>query len=224
MKHVVIPHQQEALDRFSDVLNVILCDLDDYYYRGDWLAPQLRMSANSSVVRTFIYGAVDRIIADFAAEYVPHYNELFAETTTLKPNAVALVLGTQIREDRDEKPVDLMGNAEEVKKYHHGHTTTLDRLMRMNATGPAAIIYQDLDVPIAALIRLVIAETFASMFRGNLEGAQHYPPAALYLVKRVQDVKVDSRLVVGADLVWIPVVPENQEIGSVLDKILRLDE
>jgi hypothetical protein len=175
-----------------------------------------------------VLGCVDQILIRFAQAYhcPDHFNKnnLNFVLVTTRPNGAELV---QLPYPLDE---DMLGEHPIIRKEFCGrYTATFDRLLFLYGVGASEILFANLTTSVENLINLILSSLFVRMERGESERdssemPSSFPPARLCVAKRVQDVPIDSRLVVGSDFVWIPVIPEGKFMRGILDKLLGFEE
>lgn len=220
MKHAIIPHREEALKTFETFIRNLQAHLLEYYYSGTWI----NEPRGSFTIQAFVLGMVDRILLHLAKEYysADHFNKQSASfvLVTARPAGAELI---QLPYLLDE---DLLGG---MSKFHGRFLAPFERLLYLYGLSPAAILYASVTTSIDNLISLVLGDVFVRMERGELTNEDPTkmpvcPPTRLCVAKRVQDVTIDSRLVIGADVVWIPVVPEGKFMRGIMDVILGYEE
>jgi hypothetical protein len=217
MKPAIIAHQAAALTDFQVFVWGLQGYLLEYYYGGTWL----NEDRGSSPIHAFVLGCVDQILIRFAQAYhcPDHFNKnnLNFVLVTTRPNGAELV---QLPYPLDE---DMLGEHPVIRKEFCGrYTATFDRLLFLYGVGASEILFANLTTSVENLINLILSSLFVRMERGESERdssemPSSFPPARLCVAKRVQDVPIDSRLVVGSDFVWIPVIPEGKFMRGILD-------
>jgi hypothetical protein len=221
MKPAIIAHQASALTDFQVFIWGLQGYLLEYYFGGTWI----NEDRGSGPIQAFVLGCVDHILLRFAQAYhcPDHFNKnnLNFVLVTTRPNGAELV---QLPYPLDE---DLLGEHSIIRKEFCGrYPATFDRLLFLYGSGASEITYAEITTSAENLINLILSSLFTRMERGESgytdpsKMPSGSPPTRLCVAKRVQDVPVDSRLVIGSKYVWIPVVPEGKFMRGVLDSVL----
>jgi hypothetical protein len=223
MKHAVIAHQIEARDVFEAFIKTLQAHLLDYYYSGVWTYED----RGSFPTQAFVGGAVDRILLHFAREYYcqnpfDKHRANFV-LATARPSGAELV---QLPYPLDE---DLLGEHPGLNAFRGMRLAIFERLLYLYAVPAPEQIYASITTSIDNLINLVLSGIFVRMERGSLADEDpsvmpNYPATRICIARPVQDVKIDSRLVIGSDFVWIPVIPDRTHMRTAMDNILGYEE
>jgi hypothetical protein len=223
MKSVVIGHQDIARLYFETFIKGLRAHLLEYYYSGFWINDQ----QGSFPTQAFVYGMVDRIMLFFAKEYYSpdHFNKdspSFVLVTARPP-------GSELAKLPYPLDVDLLSGDPGLHEFIGQRLAIFERLRYFYNSPPAALIYASVTTSIDNLIDLVLGDVFVQMERGDMTNVDptkmpKCPPTRICIAMRIQDVPIDSRLVIGSDIAWIPVVPHGEFMSTIMDRILGYEE
>jgi hypothetical protein len=228
-KAVLIPHIPELTDaRFMIFIERLHQDLNQFFERGDWLLSREWKPLMGALVGM----CIDRIIMNLSVIYVPEYNALMPEVSTIPAGEMRLVLVTKEDEhfQKTIKPitypvgVNVASDTAGLNYFYGDYRTAMDRLWHMYGRKNLATAYASTNLDPYIVIKMVLAETFTSMEKGCSIAGFLSPPTRLCAAWRVQDVPIDSRLTMGADIVYVPIVPDGKEISDAICQILGLDD
>lgn len=224
---VLLPHSDWATIEFEEFIRHLESTLTRYYYSNLWLVnPNPRTTTPTEAL---IFGLAHQLVTHFAMNYAIEPMDLRQQRRKF-----TLVTRKAPLTNTSDYPleVDLITRDEEWSKYPkcvlfgEHEIAPLDKLLKLYADIPDAWSLKFVDLSPEILIKMVIFTTFAGMDNGS-NNPSHFRPAVSVCLARL---KGEDNFPVGTgslkenQIGWIPVVPPNETIFTVLDRILGFSE